>query len=280
LETVELQKPPEACWWSELYLWVACEGVLVKFPYYSTHSKVSGSGLEVCSLNFDMILGFHEGVLATGFRSESDNMISILKICDDKPFSQKIGDPRLPFNEVAISSDGCAVLLYKNPTSILQSLQYQLWEFARESGWKLHFDGNIGKNVQPFLVDWLSLTGTRSSRRSMWVGYDLHIHDRALCSFDFKSRELYEYSFDLPPERSEWVGDIAPDVLLIKTHRWMSVVKISDAKVITTLRFGTDRPDAQVWSDWTYTFYLLSKSLLLVVYENEIKHFKIHNIEN
>ena len=170
--------------------------------------------------------------------------------------------------------------LYKDPTSILQSLQYQLWEFARESEWELHFDGNIGKNVQPFLVDWLSLTGTRSSRRSMWVGYDFDICDRALCSFDFTNRELYEYSFDLPPERSEWVGDIAPDVLLIKTHRWMSVVKISDAKVITTLRFGTDRPDAQVWSDWPYTFYLLSKGLLLVVYENEIKHFKIHNIEN
>ena len=46
LETVELQKPPKACWWSELYLWVVCEGALVKFPYDSTHSKV-WHGLEI-----------------------------------------------------------------------------------------------------------------------------------------------------------------------------------------------------------------------------------------
>ena len=47
-ETVELQKPPTACWWSELYLWVVCNGAVVRFSYYSTRSKVLGSGREVC----------------------------------------------------------------------------------------------------------------------------------------------------------------------------------------------------------------------------------------
>ena len=47
---------------SELYLWVVCKGVLVRFPYDSTHSKVLGSGREVCPLTFYRVLGFGEGV--------------------------------------------------------------------------------------------------------------------------------------------------------------------------------------------------------------------------
>ena len=106
LETVELQKPPEACWWSELYLWVVCKGALVRFSYYSTHSKVLGSGREVCPLTFYRVLGFGEGVFV--FKG-NDNMITILKICDNMPFIQKIGNPL--FGEVAISKDGCASVL-------------------------------------------------------------------------------------------------------------------------------------------------------------------------
>ena len=44
LETVELKKQPKACWWPKLYLWVVYEGGVVRFPYYSEHSKVLGSG--------------------------------------------------------------------------------------------------------------------------------------------------------------------------------------------------------------------------------------------
>jgi hypothetical protein len=36
LQTVVLKQPPEACWWSEFYLWVVCKGVVVKYPYDST----------------------------------------------------------------------------------------------------------------------------------------------------------------------------------------------------------------------------------------------------
>ena len=65
LETVELQKPPKAFWWSDLYLWVFCEDEIVRFPYYSTHSKALGSGRAVCPLTSTMILGFGKGVLCS-----------------------------------------------------------------------------------------------------------------------------------------------------------------------------------------------------------------------
>ena len=107
LETVELQKPPEACWWSELYFWMVCEGALVRFPYDSIHLKVLGSGREVCPLTFSIVLRFGDGVFV--FQENSD-MITILKICDNMPFIQKKGNPL--FGEVAISKDGCAVLFY------------------------------------------------------------------------------------------------------------------------------------------------------------------------
>ena len=106
-ETVELQKPPKACWWSELYLWVVCEGALVRFSYYSRRSKVLGRGREICPLTFGRFLRFGEGVFVF---EENDNTITILKICDNMPFIQKIGN--LLFSDAAISKDGCAVLLY------------------------------------------------------------------------------------------------------------------------------------------------------------------------
>ena len=135
LKTVELPKPPEACWWSELYLWVVCEGALFRYPYYSTRSKVLGSGREVCPLTFGRVLGFGEGV----FVFKGNDMIHILKICNNMPFIQKIGNPL--FDEVAISKDSCAVLLYDtilgNTEDDTTSLQYQLWEFTQENDWGL-----------------------------------------------------------------------------------------------------------------------------------------------
>ena len=273
LDTVELQKPPEACWWSELYLWVVCEDVLIRFSYYSSHSKVLGSGREVCPLTFYRVLGFGEGVFVF---KENNNMITILKICDNIPFIQKIGNPL--FGKVAISIDGCAVLFFKEQTEDATiHLQYQLWEFTPESGWELHLDGKIGTKLCELSMNWLSLTGTQSCRRSECV-----LEDRGtaiLSFFDFTSRKLYEYSLHLPNTtkylRIVSVVDIAPKVLLISTGTLWSVVNVSDHKVVATLIFGDI-----FWILRHRFFYLSSKGLLPVVYENVIKCFKIHNIEN
>ena len=273
LETVKLQKRPVACWWSELYLWVFCDGALVRFSYYSTRSKVLGSGHEVCPLTFSIVLGFGEGAFVF---EGNDNMITILKICDNMPFIQKICNPL--FGEVAISKDGCAVLFYKKQTKDATiHLQYQVWEFTPESGWELHLDGKIGTKLCELFMDWLSLTGTQSCRRLMCVLVD---RGTAILSFfDFTSRELYEYSLHLPNTKNAvivWVFDVAPNVLLISTGKWFSVLNVSDHKVVATLSFCDS-----AWVLWPRRFfYLSSKGLLLVVCANVIKYFKIHNIDN
>ena len=273
LETVELQKPPKACWWSELYLWVVCKGALVRFSYYSSHSKVLGSGREVCPLTFYRVMGFGEGVFV--FKG-NDNMITILKICDNIPFIQKIGNPL--FGKVAISKDGCAVLFYEEQTEDATiHLQYQVWEFTPESGWELHLDGKVGTKLCELFMEWLSLTGTQSCRRSVCVLED----DRGtaiLSFFDFTSRKLYEYPLHLTNTNDaviEWVVDVAPNVLLISTGKRWRVLNVSDHKVVATLSVCD--------IDWhlrSHLFYLSSKGLLLVIFENVLKYFKIHNIEN
>ena len=275
LETVELQKSPVACWWSELYLWVVCKGLLVRFPYDSTHSKVLGSCREVFPLTFIRVLEFGEGVFV--FHENSD-MITILKICDNMPFIEKIGNPL--FGKVAISKDGCAVLFYKEQTEDATiHLQYQVWEFTPECGWELHLDGKIGTKLCELSMEWLSLTGTQSCRRSVCV-----LEDRGtaiLSFFDFTSRELHEYSLDLPNTKYaviKWVVDVAPNVLLICIGKWLNVLNVSDHKIISTFSFCDSRK--WPWFPRAHFFYLSSKGLLLVVYENAIKYFKIHNIDN
>ena len=271
LETVELQKPPEACWWSELYLWVVCKGALVRFPYDSTHSKVLGSAREVCPLTFYRVLRFGEGVFVF---QENFDMITILKICDNMPFIQKIGNPL--FHKVAISKDGCAVLFYKEQTEDATiHLQYQVWEFTPESCWELHLDGKIETGHYKFSIDWLSLTGTRSCRRLVWVLEDEGT--AILFFFDFTSRELDDLY--LPSTKyadKNRVVDVAPNVLLIITGKWWSVVNVSDHKIVATL----SGRDIYVGLRSSHLFYLSSKGLLLVIFENVIKYFKIHNIEN
>jgi hypothetical protein len=111
-QTVELKQPPEGCWWSELYLWVVCKGVIVKYHYDSTRRKVLGNELEECTINFDKVLKFAKDVLVIRY----DRKISILKFCNEKLCHQQLPD----LNFVAISSDGCAVLLYDIYTSDYQ----------------------------------------------------------------------------------------------------------------------------------------------------------------
>ena len=270
LETVELQKPPKACWWSDLYLWVVCEGALLRFPCDSTDSKVLGSIREVRPLTFGWVLGLGEGVFV--FRG-NDNMITILKISDNMLFIQKIVDR--PFSEAAISKDGCAVLLYNTTEDDTTCLQYQLWEFTPESEWEFHLDGTIRTEFRFLKVRWMSLTGTQNCRELMCVGHDEDV-DLTLSFFDFTSRKLYE-NFILVAALAEdaQVVDVRPNFLLIRVSVFLHVLDLSDLSIIATLGFcGCDD---QFISD---IFYLSSKGLLIAVLQDAIKCFKIPNIEN
>ena len=265
LETVQLQKRPKAFWWSELYLWLVCEGALVRFPYDSTHSKVLGSGREVCPLTSSSVLGFDEGVFVF---KENNNIITILKISDNIIFIHKIGD--LPFRDAAISKDGCAVLLYHK---IFE--QYQLLEFTPESLWKLHLCGTIGEKFRKHELKCLSLTGTQNCRKSIWMDFERGSDKFTLFSIDFSSKEVCECS--LPHDMLYYlrVLHVAPNFLLITASNCLSVLNVSDNKIIATLPFCGHDPETLF-----ETFYLSSNDLLLVVFANDIKYFKIHNLEN
>ena len=265
LETVQLQKPPKAFGWSELYLWLVCEGALFRFPYNSTHSNVLGSGREVCPLTSGSVLGFDEGVFVF---KENDNIITILKVSDDIFFINKIGD--LPFGDAAISKDGCAVLLYDK---IFE--QYQLLEFTPESRWELHSCGTIGEKFRKFQLRCLSLTGTQNCRKSICMGFELVSDKFTLFSLDFSSKEVCECSLPYGMLHFLRVLYVAPNFLLIKASNCLSVLNVSDNKIIATLPFCAQ------YSDTLFeTFYLSSDNLLLVVFANDIKYFRIHNLEN
>ena len=269
LKTVELPKSPKACWWSELYLWVVCEGALVRYPY-STHSKVLGRGREVCPLTFARVLGFGEGVFV--FKG-NDNMIIILKISDNMPFIQKPG--YLLFSDAAISKDGCAVLLYHTEDDKdnidTTRLQYQLWEFTPENDWELHLYETTGIKFRKLTLKLLCLTGTQNCRRSMWVGFDWASGSSTLSFYDFSSKELYEYSLRYVAYGDVSAFDVAPNFLVIAAGYWLSVLNVSNNKIIATLPFCKGLSDI---------FYLSSQNLLLVVFKHDIKYFKIHNLEN
>ena len=73
LQIVVLQHPPQACWWSESFLWVVCKGVVVKYSYDSTSTALLGNGLEECNINFCRVLKFAEGVLVVYLNNKGEN---------------------------------------------------------------------------------------------------------------------------------------------------------------------------------------------------------------
>ena len=187
------------------------------------------------------------------------------------PFIQEISNPF--FYEVAISKDGCAVILLscrEESECSTTHLKYQVWEFTPESCWELHLDGKIKTRHYEVSMDWLSLAGTQNCRRLVCV---LEQRGTAILSFfDFTSRELDELclpSTEYACVGIEWVVDVAPNVLLISTEKWWSVVNVSDHKIVVTLSLCDIYLDLR-----PRLFYLSSKGLLLVVYQNVIKSLR------
>ena len=128
LQTVAPKQKPIACWWSKLYLWVVCKDlVVVKYPYTSTHGNVLENYTEECSIDCEGdVLKFEEGVLVC---SQKNEKIYISKIDPTNVSAQQILDSKLNNScDVAVSSDGCAVLLYDKDDS-----RYELWEIGSEN---------------------------------------------------------------------------------------------------------------------------------------------------
>jgi hypothetical protein len=268
LQTVELKQPPEACWWSELYLWVVCKGVVVKYSYNSTQINVLGDEFEECAINFQCVLKFAKGVLV--IRLSDNEEISLLKICKQILYPQQIPESNFNATSVAVSSDGCAVLLYRKSSS-----DYQLWEISSENKWDVRSSGRLHDFYK---VSWFCLTDTENSRSSIWVTYmftsfedDLN-EPLCISSIDFPSCK--QGSWHELPLQHMITGVIYVDsnIVIIYKCGWIYFVNVFDGKIITSLDVGR-LPGLRSVS----CFYIASRGMLLLGGASGIKFIKIHS---
>ncbi len=273
LLTVELKQPPKGCWWSQLYLWVVCNGVVVKYPYDSTRPKMLGNYLEECAINFKRVLKFAEGVLVV--RLSDNGEVSILKIRNQKIYPQQIPLSSFPATSVAISKDGCAVLLYRKYSSC-----YQFWEVACEDTWELRSTGKLDySDWEP----WFCLTGTENSRNSKWLTYGFfkfrrNGHDEGLLclsSIDFPSCKQ-NCLHELPLKSCGCkVVYLDSKILIIHKDEWIYFLVPSSGKIAISLFVG-EIPGFQNLS----SFYIPARAILVLAGTRHTKFFKIRNIEN
>ena len=253
LQTVAPKQKPLACWWSELYLWVVCEGSLVvKYPYTSTHRNVVGNYAKECSIDCDgEIFKFQEGVLVC----RQVNRISITKICHKNLSQQQILDSKIDsFCEVAISSDGCAVLLYHTPDSC-----YELWEMGGENKWDLHSTGKLNP-----LIMCGCLAGKQNCRRLLWLSspdYPLH-KTSPLSSIDFTNSTpefvVHEFPIHLFAPRAIYVDS---KLLICIDIRGIHFIHVPDGRVVASLYVGYIRNPFFVPSK-RLPFLFIGKALL------------------
>ena len=267
LQTVLLKHPPEACWWSELYLWVVCKGVVFKFPYDSTCAEVLENAVEECNIHFDRVLQFAEGFLVI----RRDEKISMFKICNEKLCLQQISDSSFsPESVLAISSDGCAILLQTTNRT-----ECELWEVVSENKWeirsKISFDHSYNMKKR-----WFWLTGTLSSRRLECLG---DFPPACLSFIDFSNDGHHQLRLITNLDFNNVKGAIRVDLdsLFVLEGRWIHFINMSGGKIIASLYLG----DIHKFSSGkVHMYYLASRAMLFLVVENEIRYFKIHNIEN
>ena len=91
---------------------------------------------EESAINFQSVFKFSEGLLVARPRYMGE--ISIFKIRKQEIYLQQIHDSNFAASSVAISSDGCAVLLYRKSCS-----DYQVWEIVCEDRRKLSSTGRL-----------------------------------------------------------------------------------------------------------------------------------------
>ena len=269
LQTVELKHAPKACWWAELYLWVVCEGMIAKYPYNSTQTKVVDSFAEESAMNFESVLKFAEGVLV--IRLSDSGEISIFKIRNQEIYLQHIPDSNFAASSVTISSDGFAVLLYRKSCS-----DYQLWEIACEDRWEL---SSTGKLHDYDLVYWFCLTGAKNSRSSIWLTSmftSWEDWNEPLCvssiNFPCCKRGFYHKLFLKQFGNTIIYAD--SNILILHHYGWIYFFNLADGEILTSLYVGLFPGFQNVSS-----FYIPSRGILVLAGKLHLVFFKIHNIE-
>ncbi len=270
LQTVLLKQTPEACCWSELYLWVVCKVVVLKYPYDSKHNKMLGTYVEECAINFKSVLKFAEGVLV--IQVDDSGEIAILKTCDNKLYRHQIPDSTFTATSVSISSDGCAVLLYRESCS-----DYQLWEIASEDMWEIRSTGRLDDYDR---LIWFCLTGTKHCRSSIWL-------TNFCTSYEDLDKQFFVSSIVFPSCTQAYTSYlnlsgliykviyVNSNILIIHQYGWIYFLRVPECKILTSLYVGLFPGHQDVSS-----FYIPSQGILVFGYKTNIKFFKIHNIES
>ena len=262
LQSVAPKQKPIACWWSGLYLWVVCEGlVVVKYPYTSTHRNVVENEVEECAIDCrSHVLKFAQGVLVT----KVDGQISIRKICGERSESlspQQIlyskFDSKVLYPRIAVSSDSCAVLLYGRYCYEDRTYIYELWELECQGKWKLFSTGMFHR-----LIFAGCLTGEKNSRSFLCLSME------QLSSIDLTNgtkRALYQFPIDVAE-----IIYVDPNLLIYYAEEEIHFIHVSYGKVVISIYVGKV-------SDF---FFVPSKHLLLAFIGNGvIEHYLIHNLD-
>ena len=253
---------PIACWWSQLYLWVVCEGpVVIKYPYNSAHRNVKNC-VEERYLR-GCVLKFAEAVLVT----ELDEKISVSKIFQECLSPQQVLDSKLnnmiDSPSVQISSDGSAILLYDTN----DSHYYEVWEIGRENKWQLFSAGTLDHSFAHGYLIW-----KKNCWSSLWLS--THQHGMVFLS-DLSSIDLQKGALDavhkLPIHIIDGTFTYLPsDLLICAGEEEIHFIQVSNNNVITSIPVGM-----------FHDFLFVSTKRLLLVFRRSgvIKHFNIHNID-
>jgi hypothetical protein len=214
------------------------------------------------------VLKFAEGVLVLCHGKEVS-----LKICNEKPCLQQTLELNFYPSDVAISSDGCAVLLFDKESS-----NYQFWEWEKTfpNKLKLALSGELAIMVSKYkyLVHF-GLTGAQNSRRSFWLtnGIDdgLSLHYLDLSSTDSPNERRLKLGSSFFEDYEIIYGD---SNFLIVHYRigYIYFIRVRDGEISSSYLNYAELVNQ--------AFYLASQSLFLVVNRNGIRKLKIHNIEN
>ena len=252
---------PIACWWSHLYLWVVCSGlVVIKFPYSSPHINVENY-VEECYRE-GCVLKFAEGVLVT----QVDQKISISKIFHECLCPQQILDSIISNTaespSVQIRSDGRAVALYNKYVHY-----YEVWEIGRENKWQLFSAGTLDVTLDHLLHCGYLLWKSNSSSLLLLSNcgepcssYIIDLQNIALSAVHRLPILIFDGASTY----------LSSDLLICTGKEEIHFIQVSDYKVITSMPAGK-------FDD----FLIVSTKRLLLLFRptGVIKHFKIHNID-
>ena len=273
LQTVVLRQPPQACWWSELYLWVVFKDSVGKLTYHPHQTEPLGNYVEECPVSFKELLKFERGVLV--IQGEKKKKISVLKISNgelcplpDLPTFHL--DLDLVIESVAISSDGCAILLNFGK-------KYQIWEMESENMWRFDTLGDLHDLDHEIFDFWLA--GAKNCRRSLWITRYYVAFDDYPISFlvsidheiDTIVTAMTEFGV-LEGVRSITLVDSS--VLICCWDDLIGLRKVSDGKFITSFSLHMF-PGFKNGSFFSFA----KRNILVLADATHFQCLKIHNIE-